>query len=318
MNIKDFINESMKSQNINEMTINDKIANQRGQTLNDLYASRFNDSVANKYSIDTITKNDCWKIARKNVNRFQPYFNGKDHEPLFRLFQDSLYGFATLFADKTGAAGHHHNFIGGLMVHTFEMLDILYDTYVMHPKNAMKFNTTSKPDNKYFDFSISAVAILYHDWGKLKEYKHSEGPDDRGRFATAYPMMIKGHIFMSAEQFDKDAAKYGVSEFLADKVTHAILAHHSKLDWGSPVKPITPEARMVCACDLISAAQASGKPSYFYDFIKGDVRRYEEQFYNDEIAPRMDNEKFKDKIKKRIDKADNWEDINNNYFGGKK
>lgn len=237
------------------------------------------------------TIQDVYRMGRRYSDMFKKYFTSKN---LFELFRSKCLEFANLFSDKTGAAGMHHNFIGGLAVHTFEMLDILYNTYVKHPENAYKFNPLSKKDNKEFDWQICAVAILYHDWGKLKEYKHAQGPNDKGKFDTTYAMMMQGHIFMSAEHFDMDAAKFHVPEDLAFKITHAILAHHSKREWGSPVTPITPEARIVCACDLISAERAKGKEDYFNQFLRGELNydNYEE-FYLATVAPRLRGQQIK-------------------------
>ena len=234
----------------------------------------------------TIKINELFTIARKNSNRYKKYFTD---EKLFKLFDSSLYSFVMMFKDKTGATGHHHNFFGGLLVHTFEMLDILWDTYVQHPENAMKFNLKKDPDNKEFNFGTCAIAILYHDYGKLFEYKHSDGPNKNGKFSIAYPMIQKGHIYMSTERFTKDADKAGVGGHAADEVKHCILAHHSKLEWGSPVKPITPEARIVCACDLISAGNASGKEDYFDDYVRnGSKLGNQEDYYNNNVIPNLE------------------------------
>ena len=237
------------------------------------------------------TIQDVYRMGRRYSDMFKPYFTDKN---LFELFRSKCLEFANLFSDKTGAAGKHHNFLGGLAVHTFEMLDILYNTYVKHPENAKKFNSSKKKDNDKFRWEICAVAILYHDWGKLKEYDHKKGSDKNGRWSITYAMMSHGHIFMSAEQFDIDAGRFGVDEFLKESITHAILAHHSKREWGSPVTPMTPEAKIVCACDLISAERAKGKKDYFNQFLKGELNydNYEE-FYMNNVVPRLQGQQVK-------------------------
>lgn len=237
------------------------------------------------------TIGEVYRMGKRYSDMLEPYFEDKK---LFELFRSKCLEFANLFSDKTGATGHHHNFIGGLAVHTFEMLDILYNTYIKHPKNAMKFNSRKKQDNEDFQWEICATAILYHDWGKLKEYEHDKGPDKDGHWGITYAMMSHGHIFMSAEQFDKDADKFGVKRFLKDAIAHAILAHHSKREWGSPVTPMTPEAKIVCACDLISAERAKGKKDYFNQFLRGELQYGDdEQFYQDKVAPRLRGQQVK-------------------------
>ena len=237
------------------------------------------------------TIQDVYRMGRRYSKMFEQYFTDPK---LYMLFDSKCLEFANLFSDKTGAAGKHHNFLGGLAVHTFEMLDILYNTYVKHPENAKKFNTIKNKDNTHYDWQVCATAILYHDWGKLKEYKHKAGPDENGKWQIAYAMMMQGHIFMSAEQFDRDADTFGVNEDLKFKIAHAILAHHSKREWGSPVVPITPEARIVCACDLISAERAKGKEDYFNQFLRGelDYGNYED-YYIQNVMPRLRGQQVK-------------------------
>lgn len=242
-------------------------------------------------SEDMPTIQDVYRMGRRYSDMFEPYFEDKK---LFELFRSKCLEFANLFSDKTGAAGKHHNFLGGLAVHTFEMLDILYNTYVKHPKNAMKFNSSKKKDNEHFDWGICATAILYHDWGKLNEYEHSKGADENGRWGITYAMMSKGHIFMSAEHFDEDARQFGIGNFVKDSVTHCILAHHSKREWGSPVIPMTAEAKIVCACDLISAERAKGKKDYFNQFLRGELEYgNDEEFWQSNVKPRLRGQQVK-------------------------
>lgn len=240
---------------------------------------------------DLPTIQDVYRMGRRYSDLFEPYFEDKK---LYELFRSKCLEFANLFSDKTGAAGKHHNFLGGLAVHTFEMLDILYNTYIKHPNNAMKFNSTKKKGNTEFKWEVAATAILYHDWGKLNEYDHKKGANEKGRWDITYAMMSKGHIFMSAEQFDRDADQFGIKGFIKDAITHAILAHHSKREWGSPVTPMTPEAKIVCACDLISAERAKGKTDYFNQFLRGELEYgNDEQFYQDVVAPRLRGQQVK-------------------------
>lgn len=259
------------------------------------------------YHLNDITIQMIYSKARENSNRYKPYFKDKN---LYKLFDNKLYSFGELFSDKTAAYGKHHNFLGGLFVHTFEMLDILWDTYVMHPERCEQFLSISKkqalkksgepfnPDT--INFGVTATAILYHDWGKLDEYDHAAGADEKGHWGTMYPMLSHGHIVLSFSEFRQDARKWHVDKFTAEAVEHCILAHHSKLDWGSPVKPVTLEAHLVCNCDLISSRQASGKSNYFYDFLAGNVKiGDQQQLWDDEIGPWMDAEKKVDNLHKQ-------------------
>lgn len=260
--------------------------------------------VDDPYHLNDITIQMIYQKARLNSKRYKPYFKSKE---LYNLFDNKLYTFGELFSDKTGAAGQHHNFLGGLFVHTFEMLDLLWDNYVMHPERCEEFLSLEKKrlmkKGEYtpeYDFGIAATAILYHDWGKLEEYDHEAGPDEKGRYSIAYGMMSHGHIVLSFAEFKQDARKWHVDKFTSERVEHAILAHHSRLGWGSPVKPITPEARMVCACDLLSSQLAKGKSNYFYDFLTGNVKTGDEKkVWDEDIKPWMDAENKEEMMQKQ-------------------
>lgn len=242
--------------------------------------------LSKKYELEGLTNKDLLMMAKRIISKLKPCF--KD-DAMFHLFSDRCYQFSYLMNDKTGAAGHHHNFLGGLAVHTFEMLEVLYNNYVTKPENAMKFLPKSKKDNPEFRFDICALAILYHDWGKIKEYKHDEGPDANGKWQTAFPIMQKGHIFMSTEHFTQDAKAYRLKMNDIDKIQHCILAHHSYKEWGTPVEAVTAEARIVAHCDMISAENAKGQSSYFYDFVKGNLEYDKmdlEKDWKEKVAPR--------------------------------
>jgi 3'-5' exoribonuclease len=44
----------------------------------------------------------------------------------------------------------------------------------------------------------------------------------------------------------------GLDPTYRDTVAHAILAHHGRHEWGSPVAPATPEATVIHFADMLS------------------------------------------------------------------
>ena len=209
------------------------------------------------------------KLVERYINRFKPYFKSQQ---LLNLFVEKTEEFAYLFQNCTGSSSHHHSFRGGLLVHTFEMLDILYETFIRHPENAKQFNYKKCTDNMKFRWDEIVVSILYHDWGKTLEYDHKE-PNSKGNWNVTKYYRTHGHIFMSANRFINDAIRYGVPTDVTMNISHNILAHHLKREWGSPVTPQTPEARIVSACDLISAHLANKDPhtSYYQKFVESGI-----------------------------------------------
>ena len=62
-----------------------------------------------------------------------------------------------------------------------------------------------------------------------------------------------GHVTGSAMTFRNYASAFNVSRSYFDSITHAILAHHGRKEWGSPVEPVTPEAVCVHEADMVSS-----------------------------------------------------------------
>ena len=158
---------------------------------------------------------------------------------IFKALADYLY---PLYVKGTAATTNHHNFKGGLLLHTYEMLNI---ANVLH--NVLPFNN---------DHFIVCVAILFHDYGKLFEYSVT---DDSIEITPQ--MTLQGHPFLSAEYFRIILQTLGInlSEDLITHIQHCILAHHGFREWGSPVVPSTPEAFLVHHIDMLSGTGTTFK-----------------------------------------------------------
>lgn len=137
------------------------------------------------------------------------------------------------------ARSMHHNYETGLLYHTVSMLKLARNNLSMYPAGTM-------------DKDILLGAIILHDMDKITEYSGVKNP----QFTEMGSLM--GHVFMSG------AEVFHLSKVLASKnpevdqskvpyLIHAILGHHGKLEWGSPVKPITIEAEIVHQIDMMDS-----------------------------------------------------------------
>lgn len=143
------------------------------------------------------------------------------------------------FIKWPAARSMHHNYETGLLYHTVSMLKLARNNLSMYPAGTL-------------DKDILLGAIVLHDIDKITEYSSVKNPS----FTEEGSLM--GHIFMSA------ASVFHYSKVMAEKypeidqskvvyLIHAILAHHGKLEWGSPVKPITIEAEIVHQIDMMDS-----------------------------------------------------------------
>ena len=134
------------------------------------------------------------------------------------------------FLRAPAAKSVHHAFVGGLAEHTLSVCRVL-DLLAGHYR-------------KYYGHSVSRdlllIGGLFHDIGKIYELTF-----DRGTEYTKEGQLV-GHHVIGCELVDRITAQ--IPDFPRDlklEVKHLILAHHGKLEYGSPKVPHTVEALMV-------------------------------------------------------------------------
>ena len=92
------------------------------------------------------------------------------------------------------------------------------------------------------------TAALFHDMGKIDEISSFPRNDytDEGQLA--------GHIFIGAHKLmDAISTINGFPKRLANELIHCILAHHGKLEFGSPKVPSLLEAMALHLADNADA-----------------------------------------------------------------
>ena len=149
------------------------------------------------------------------------------------------------FISIPAAKSVHHAEIGGLLLHSLEVVKIVADLYHAMP---------------YFDKELCIIAGALHDIGKIKEFTLGE----TGLVADYSPKgQLLGHIFMGAEELGPLAIQHGFDEERAMLLQHMILAHHGQPEFGSAIRPLTLEAFILHEADDISA-----KTHVYMDAIK--------------------------------------------------
>lgn len=136
------------------------------------------------------------------------------------------------------ARSNHHNYSTGLIYHTVSMLRLAKNNLRQYPGK--------------LDADVVLGAIILHDMDKVFEYSDPYKPE----FTEMGSLM--GHIFMSGANtyHESIVLKSQNKDLDISKIKyliHAILAHHGKLEWGSPVKPATIEAEIVHQIDMMDS-----------------------------------------------------------------
>lgn len=147
-----------------------------------------------------------------------------------------------------GKPDQHHYGDGGLLQHTFEVVELC-------KINCSFFNGIKS----YINDRDLFLAALFHDIGKCWDYicinNVWSGADHKRKIH---------HISRSALIWDAAAEKHGYNSFNRDEVLHAILAHHGLRAYGSPVEPKTKLAFLLHLCDSTSARMADCELNKLY------------------------------------------------------
>jgi len=146
--------------------------------------------------------------------------------------------FVAAFKRAPAARTNHHAYLGGLLEHTLNLLEL---AVVVLPR--------------YPDLSADLVlaGTFLHDAGKTKELSHATS------FAYTNEGQLVGHIVQTAIWIDakaRELERETGQPFPADLLAtlqHVIVAHHGRYEFGSPRLPATAEAIMVHYLDNLDA-----------------------------------------------------------------
>ncbi|MZQ76282.1 MAG: HD domain-containing protein [Peptoclostridium sp.] len=133
------------------------------------------------------------------------------------------------------AKSNHHAIRAGLLYHVTTMLssaELLLGIY------------------DFLDSDLLYAGIILHDISKLDEMDANELG-----IVSDYTVEGKllGHIIQGIKELEVAGAALGTSKEVILVLQHMILSHHYEADFGSPKKPLIPEAEMLHHLDMIDA-----------------------------------------------------------------
>lgn len=133
------------------------------------------------------------------------------------------------------ASKNHHAELGGLLYHMKRML--------MNGERICEVYTNL---NK----SLVLAGVILHDMEKLNEIE-----SDIDGMATGYTFegQMLGHLVMGVKALDKLAIELDFPTEKRIMIEHMILSHHYEPEYGSPKRPLFPEAEILHYLDIIDA-----------------------------------------------------------------
>ena len=175
---------------------------------------------------------ELYNILKKEIKNIK---NEQLSSLLSQFFDDS--SFVEEYTHSPSAISHHHNYVGGNLEHAIGVVRLCKNICEMYPG---------------INKDLLICSAILHDVGKLKEYEYTAAVDktDEGNF-IGHIVMGERWIREKISDLRKNGAEF--SEELEMHLSHIILSHHGRYEYGSPRMPKTVEASVLHQADLMDS-----------------------------------------------------------------
>ena len=133
------------------------------------------------------------------------------------------------------AQKNHHAEMAGLLYHVKRML--------MMAERACEVYTNLNRE-------LVMTGVILHDMEKINEIDSNELGISTG---YSFEGKMLGHLVQGVRTIDRLAAELDIPREKAVMLEHMILSHHYEPEFGSPKKPLFPEAEMLHYLDMVDA-----------------------------------------------------------------
>ena len=170
-----------------------------------------------------------FKALEKELDDSIALIKDKDYHLVVKTLLDE---YRDKFISFPAATKNHHEFAGGLLVHSVHMVRLAKALLNLYPS---------------LDSDILLSGTILHDLGKVIELS---GPiiakyTNEGR--------LIGHISIAHALISNKCKELGVDDEVRLVLEHLILTHHGKKEYGSPVEPMIKEALALNMIDDMDA-----------------------------------------------------------------
>ena len=197
------------------------------------------DSIRGRAREETIDRSDFFKAAPESPEAMYEYIlsriNAFEDEDLKRLCLSFYEDEKDRLMFWPAAMSNHHAEYAGLLYHVKRMM--------MMGERACEVYT-----NLNRDLLLAGVAL--HDIEKLNELN-----SDANGVVPEYTFEGKmlGHLVMGAASLGERCRELGIDEERTVMMQHMAISHHYEPEYGSPKKPLFPEAEMLHYLDMTDA-----------------------------------------------------------------
>lgn len=180
------------------------------------------------------------------VQKLNHYLASFQDENVSKLVNFIIKKYYDKYIEWPAAVRNHHNYVSGLLYHSITMADLGEEVCKIYPQ---------------INRDVLIGGALIHDVGKIIELS--------GPIATSFTLEGKllGHISIMQAEVREDCHQLGINGEIAVVMEHMVLSHHGKMEFGSPVLPLTRESLILSMIDdmdakmtILDKAYAETKP----------------------------------------------------------
>ncbi|HBF68393.1 MAG TPA: 3'-5' exonuclease [Firmicutes bacterium] len=193
-----------------------------------IYASEVDEKLVNIENFKKVSPIPLDELKAK-LDYYLHSFKDKDVELITNTVINHFYD---KYITYPAAVKIHHEFGSGILHHSLAMADLADQVAKLYPS---------------VDRDLLVAGALMHDIGKTVEYKDLPIPE-----VTTEGKLI-GHISIMYAEFKNIVDKLNIKSEVPLLLEHMILSHHGKLEFGSPVLPMTREAMLLSMIDLLDS-----------------------------------------------------------------
>lgn len=175
---------------------------------------------------------ESMEMYNRVINHYVEAIHNKDIKRLtLTMFQEKKDKLSYYPAAKT----HHHDIKGGLLYHILTMLEV-----------GEKISSSYT----FIDTDLLFSGIILHDLSKVDEIQSNELGivEDYTKEGK-----LLGHIIQGINEIDRVARELEIDNEVKLLIQHMILSHHYHPEYGSPKKPLIPEAELLHYLDIMDA-----------------------------------------------------------------
>ena len=166
------------------------------------------------------------------IEKLNHYLNSFKDKDIALITNTVIHHFYDKYITYPAAVRIHHEFGSGILHHSLTMADLAEEVAKIYPN---------------VNRDLLVAGALMHDVGKVIEYEKPLTP-----MVTVEGRLV-GHISIMYAEFKKIVDPLNIKSEVPLLLEHMILSHHGKLEFGSPVLPMTLEANLLSLIDLIDS-----------------------------------------------------------------